>query len=212
VGIFVSTNPFREDLLQYWKYQELRLITPTNSTIPIVQAATELLDRLFIQGLKEHQGEPGAKYDAHGFENNWWADEDMANFKLLHQKMIDRYNELEQAPGVMADGEMTLNENIADLGGMALAYDLWNKKLQADGLSGQQLRHQQRQFFVSYADTWKSYTTDEKLIKQKKKDKHSANHNRVNGLSRLSDDWYTLFGVEPGDKLYVAPADRVKIW
>jgi len=154
----------------------------------------------------------GAKYDAHGFENNWWADEDMANFKLLHQKMIDRYNELEQAPGVMADGEMTLNENIADLGGMALAYDLWNKKLQANGLSGQQLRHQQRQFFISYADTWKSYSTDEQLIKQKKKDKHSANHNRVNGLSRLSDDWYTLFGVQPGDKLYVAPADRVKIW
>ena len=52
VGIFVSTNPFREDLLQYWKYQELRLITPTNSTIPIVQTATELLDRLFIQGLQ----------------------------------------------------------------------------------------------------------------------------------------------------------------
>ena len=52
VGIFVSTNPFREDLLQYWKYQEFRLITPTNSTIPIVQAATELLDRLFIQGLQ----------------------------------------------------------------------------------------------------------------------------------------------------------------
>ena len=52
VGIFVSTNPFREDLLQYWKYQELRLVTPTNSTIPIVQAATELLDRLFIQGLQ----------------------------------------------------------------------------------------------------------------------------------------------------------------
>ena len=52
VGVFVSTNPFREDLLQYWKYQELRLITPTNSTIPIVQTATELLDRLFIQGLQ----------------------------------------------------------------------------------------------------------------------------------------------------------------
>ena len=114
--------------------------------------------------------------------------------QLLHQKMIDRYNELEQAPGVMADGEMTLNENIADLGGMALAYDLWNKKLQADGLSGQQLRHQQRQFFVSYADTWKSYSTDEQLIRQKTKDKHSANHNRVNGLSRLSGQVVALVG------------------
>lgn len=103
------------------------------------------------------------------------------------KQMIDRYNELEQAPGVMADGEMTLNETIADLGGMALAYDLWNKKLQADGLSGQQLRHQQRQFFVSYADTWKSYSTDEQLIRQKTKDKHSANHNRVNGLGKTGE-------------------------
>jgi hypothetical protein len=154
----------------------------------------------------------GAKCDAHGFEKNWWAEEDMANFKLLQQKMIDRYNELEQAPGVMADGEMTLNENVADLGGMTLAYDLWNEKLQANGLSGQQLRHQQRQFFVSYADVWKSYKTDAELISQKTNDKHSAAHNRVNGLSRLFDDWYTLFGVEPGDKHYLKPADRVKIW
>ena len=64
-------------------------------------------------------------------------------------------------------GEMTLNENVADLGGMTLAYDLWNEKLQAEGLSGQQLRHQQRQFFVSYADVWKSYKTDAELISQK---------------------------------------------
>ena len=154
----------------------------------------------------------GADYDAYGFKKNWWAGEDMANFKLLQQKIIDRYNELEQAPGVMADGEKTLNENIADLGGMALSYELWNEKLQANGLSGQQLRHQQRQFFVSFADVWQSYRSDEDLINQKNIDKHSAAHNRVNGLSRLSDDWYTLFGVEPGDKLYLKPADRVKIW
>jgi len=154
----------------------------------------------------------GAKYDAHGLEKNWWADADMANFKLLQQQMIDRYNELEVLPGVMVDGEKTLNENVADLGGVSLAYDLWNEKLKADGLTGEALRHQQRQFFLSFAVVWNLYRTDEDLLEQIKTDVHSTSFNRVNGISRLMDDWYGLFGVKPGDKLYLAPADRVKIW
>ena len=154
----------------------------------------------------------GAKYDAHGFEKNWWTDGDMAQFKLLQQQMIDRYNELEVVPGVMADGEKTLNENVADLGGVTLAYDLWNEKLKADGFTGEALRHLQRQFFLSYAVVWNLYRSDEDLLDQIKTDEHSASFNRVNGISRLLDDWYTLFGVEPGDKLYVKPTNRVKIW
>ena len=154
----------------------------------------------------------GAKYDAHGFEKNWWTDGDMAQFKLLQQQMIDRYNELEVVPGVMADGEKTLNENVADLGGVTLAYDLWNEKLKADGFTGEALRHLQRQFFLSYAVVWNLYRSDEDLLDQIKTDEHSSSMNRVNGISRLFDDWYNLFGVEPGDKLYVTPADRVKIW
>ena len=154
----------------------------------------------------------GAKFDAHGFEKNWWTDGDMAQFKLLQQQMIDRYNELEVVPGVMADGEKTLNENVADLGGVTLAYDLWNEKLRADGLTGEALRHQQRQFFLSFGTVWNLYRNDEELVEQKKTDEHSSSINRVNGISRLFDDWYNLFGVEPGDKLYVTPADRVKIW
>ena len=153
----------------------------------------------------------GAQYDANGLKVNWWTDEDMARFKQQQQKMIDRFNELEQAPGLPANGEKTLGENIADQGGVTLAYILWNEQLQAEGLSGEALRHQQRQFFLSYADLWQAYATDAELAKDIK-DKHSANHNRVNGIARLTDDWYDLFGVEPGDKLYVAPEDRVKIW
>ena len=136
----------------------------------------------------------------------------MTQFQQLQQAMIARYNELEQIPGVQADGEKTLNENIADLGGVSLAYDLWNEKLQSDGLTGEPLRHQQRQFFISFADVWKSYSTDEELEKLKKTDAHSAAHSRVNGIVRLFDDWYTLFGVASGDKLFVKPEDRVKIW
>ena len=154
----------------------------------------------------------GAKYDANGLQKNWWNDGDMANFKLLQQQMIDRYNELEVVPGVMADGVKTLNENVADLGGVSLAYDLWNEKLKADGLTGEALRHQQRQFFLSYAVVWNLYRTDEELLEQIKTDVHSTSFNRVNGISRMIDDWYDLFGVKPSDKLYLAPADRVKIW
>ena len=72
--------------------------------------------------------------------------------------------------------------------------------------------HQQRQFFISYAVVWNTYRTDEELMQQLKTDVHSVSFNRVNGISRLLDDWYDLFGVKPGDKLYLAPADRVKIW
>ena len=153
----------------------------------------------------------GAQYDAKGIKVNWWTDEDMAQFKLQQQKMIDRFNELEQAPGLPADGEKTLGENIADQGGVSLAYTLWKEQLQAEGLSGEALRHQQRQFFLSYADLWQAYDTDADLRKNIS-DAHSANHNRVNGIARLIDDWYDLFGVQPGDKLYVKPEDRVKIW
>ena len=154
----------------------------------------------------------GASYDAMGNKADWWTAEDKAKFLEKQEQMINRYNELEQCHGVPADGKKTLPENIADFGGFTLAYELWNEKLQADGLTGEPLRHQQRQFFLSYADLWKVYEEDEVLQKQLEIDSHSANHNRVNGISRLIDDWYTLFGVEPGDKLYVKPEDRVKIW
>ena len=154
----------------------------------------------------------GATYDAMGSKVDWWAADDKAKFLEKQQQMINRYNELEQYPGVQADGKKTLGENIADLGGFSLAYQLWNEKLQADGLTGEALRHQQRQFFMSFADLWQNYFNEETLQKQLEVDVHSANPNRVNGIVRLMDDWYTLFGVQPGDKLYVKPEDRVKIW
>ena len=154
----------------------------------------------------------GATYDATGRKVDWWTADDKARFLEKQQQMIDRYNELEQYPGVQADGKKTLGENIADLGGFNLVYQLLNEKLQADGLTDEALRYQQRQFFMSYANLWRTYVDAERLQDQLETDVHSANHNRVNGIVRLSDDWYTLFGVEPGDKLYLKPADRVKIW
>ena len=90
---------------------------------------------------------------------------------------------------------MTKNENIADLGGMTLAYAVWNNKLKADGLTGEQLRHQQRQFFLEAAHLWQGKPTEEMLLNSLNSDVHSASHNRVNGIVRLMDEWYDLFGV-----------------
>ena len=154
----------------------------------------------------------GATYDAIGRRSNWWTTEDKAKFEARQQVMIDRYNELEVLPGVPADGKNTLGENIADYGGFMLAWEMWNNKLQADGLTGEELRHQQREFFLAVANQWKSLTDEETLLNNLKIDVHSANHNRVNGIVRLIDEWYDLFGVKPGDKLYVEPEKRVKIW
>ena len=154
----------------------------------------------------------GAMFDDIGKKTDWWAPEDKAKFVQRRQMIVERYNELEQIPGVKADGEKTKNENIADLCGLNLAWEIWNRKLKTDELTGEALRHQQRQFFLEIAHLWQ-FATDEKNLKdQLETDVHSANHNRVNGVMRLIDDWYDLFGVEPGDKLYVKPADRVKIW
>lgn len=95
VGVFVSTNPFREDLLQYWKYQETRLITPTSSTIPIVQAAAEVLDKIFIEGLQYKRGgvivmgiSPSSPIQQDLFDINA---EQIEKFKRL-DKVIDRIN------------------------------------------------------------------------------------------------------------------------
>lgn len=154
----------------------------------------------------------GATFDAIGNRKNWWTAEDKAKFEQRQQIIVERYNELEQVPGVPANGEFTKDENMADQGGFDLAWEMWNRKLKADGLTGEALRHQQRQFFISYADFWQSDDDESSLMKSLNTNVHSPNHNRVNGIVRLIDDWYTLFGVEPGDKLYVKPEDRVKIW
>lgn len=154
----------------------------------------------------------GALYDKDGMEKDWWTVGDKSNFEERQQEMVERFSELELLPGLQANGEQTLDENIADFGGFNLAWQMWNKKLEADGLTGEELRHQQRQFFLEYAYLWQVDDDQATLLNDYETDEHSANHIRVNGMVRLMDDWYTLFDVQPDDELYVKPEDRVKIW
>ena len=152
----------------------------------------------------------GAKYDKQGNLRDWWKDEDKAKFEAKQQEMIALYNRLEAYPGQPADGEKTLTENMADYGGMTLAYSLFKQKKIDEGLQGAALDYACQEFFLHYAKLWLEYPTLD-LKKALYLDVHSIPQNRVNGIVTLFDDWYRLFNVTDG-KLYLAPEKRVQIW
>src|SRR5215475_6956605 len=115
-------------------------------------------------------------------------------------------------PGVHINGNLTMGENIADLGGLTLALDAYHASLHGkpapviDGLTGDQ------RVFLGWAQAWRGKVTDDFVRKQVVSDPHSPRQFRVNGVVRNIDAWYAAFHVAPTDRLYVAPKDRVRIW
>ena len=210
MGVYVANAGYdpNNQLIVYPFFLREEFFPSDEKRIVIFYASLMSLGHEMTHGFDNY----GATYDAIGRKSDWWTAEDKAQFEARQQVMIDRYNELEVLPGVSADGKNTLGENIADYGGFMLAWEMWNNKLQADGLTGEELRHQQREFFLAVANLWKQLADEETLMFNLKTDVHSANFNRVNGVVRLIDEWYDLFDVKPGDKLYVEPEKRVKIW
>ena len=169
---------------------------------------------IFAHEMGHGFGYYGAYYDENGVERDWWADEDRKAFEKKLQQMVTLWSQLEVYPGQPANGELTLEENMADLAGVTLAYEAYKRRLRNQGYSGEQMDEQLRKFWLSYAYLWAN--EDERdlsnLIWRYENDTHSVTHNRINGIVRLFDDWYRLFDVKPTDKLYLAPEDRVKIW
>ena len=153
----------------------------------------------------------GAKYDERGYLRDWWKDEDKAKFEAKQQEMIALYNRMEAYPGQPADGEKTLAENMADYGGVTLAYSLFKQKKMDEGLQGAALDYACQEFFLHYAKLWLRYPTLDLKKTLYLTDDHSSVNNRVNAIVTLFDDWYRLFNVTDG-KLYLAPEKRVQIW
>ncbi len=157
----------------------------------------------------------GSLYDADGNAYDSWIPADRQAFEAKQQVLIDLFNQLEDYPGQAADGNLTLNENLADYGGLELALDCYKQRLREQGFTGEQFDEQIKKFFLSYVQIWKE-ESERSLEELKKlhdmKNSHSLNHVRVNGMMRLQDDWYRLYDVKPTDKLYLAPEQRVKIW
>jgi len=154
----------------------------------------------------------GSQYDEKGNLRNWWTAEDRARFEAKTKKLIEQYNAFEPVKGYHVNGELTLGENIADISGLAIAYQAWQLSLggkparKIDGLTGAE------RFFYGFAQTWRGKRRDQALIEQLKSDPHSPDENRANGSVRNEQGFYETFKLKPGDKLYLPPEERVKIW
>lgn len=155
----------------------------------------------------------GSRFDAEGNMVNWWTEEDNAAFKARNQKLIDQFNAFEPLPGVFVNGEFTLGENIADLGGVNTAYDglqlhfaKSGKPAAIDGYTPEQ------RFFMSWATIWRGKIRDEALITRIKTDPHSPGEYRGNGPLKNLPAFYEAFDVQEGDAMYTPEEDRVMIW
>jgi putative endopeptidase len=154
----------------------------------------------------------GRKSDGDGVLRDWWTAEDAAKFKVQADRLGAQYSAFEPLPGAHVNGALTMGENIGDMGGVSLALDAYHASLKGkpapviDGLTGDQ------RVFLGWAQVWPQKSRDDALRQQVVADPHSPAQFRVNGTIRNVDGWYTAFDIKPGDKLYVAPADRVKIW
>jgi predicted metalloendopeptidase len=154
---------------------------------------------------------PGALFDARGRLRNWWTPADFRHFKASSQQLVAQYDAYRPFPDLAVKGQQTLGENIADLAGLTASYDAFHRALggrpapKADGFAGDQ------QFFISYAQSWRGKSRDLALRNRILTDGHAPPQYRALTVRNI-DAWYQAFGVKPGDSLYLAPANRVRVW
>ena len=154
----------------------------------------------------------GSKSDADGIQRNWWTDEDRARFEQRTKALGAQYDAYCPLDGQCVNGGLTMGENIGDLGGLSMAYTAYQLSLGGkpapviDGLTGDQ------RFYLAWAQVWKGKYRDESLLRLIKTDPHSPVMFRANGPLRNLDAWYRAFDVKPGDAMYLAPEQRVRIW
>jgi predicted metalloendopeptidase len=153
----------------------------------------------------------GALFDETGGLDNWWTEADFKHFQQAADRLVKQYDAYEPLPGLKVKGRQTLSENVADVAGLSAAYDGYRMSLGgkpapvAQGLSGDQ------QFFVSFAQSWRQKMREALLRQVIVGDSHAPDEFRANVVRNL-DPWYAAFDVKPGQKLYLAPADRIRVW
>jgi len=154
----------------------------------------------------------GRKLDSQGRLRNWWSKADDEAFRTRSTELRRQYEQFVPLPGIHVNGQLTLGENIADLGGVLLAIDAYHAALGGvppptlDGFTGDQ------RVFLGWAQAWRGKVSEEFLRNQVKTDPHSPRQYRVNGVLRNIDSWYEAFNIQPGDKLFVSPEERVRLW
>ena len=154
----------------------------------------------------------GRQYDKDGNLKNWWTPVDQDKFKKKVKVMIDQYNNFTVLNDVHVNGSLTQGENLADIGGLAIAYEAFKNTEQGKGDKKIDGFTPDQRFFLSLAQVWRSKSRDEATRMGINVDPHSPDKFRVNGPVSNMPAFYTAFGVKPGDKLYRPEADRVKVW
>jgi putative endopeptidase len=154
----------------------------------------------------------GAKYDADGTLRDWWLPADTEQFKSRTARLGAMYSRYEALPGVFVNGDLTMGENIGDLGGLLIALDAYHLSLDGkpapiiDGFTGDQ------RFFLGFAQIWRAKYRDDAIKQQVVSDPHSPAYFRAYGTVRNIDAWYDAFNVKEDDPMYVKPSDRARIW
>jgi len=154
----------------------------------------------------------GAKSDENGILRSWWKKEDEKRFQEKTKMLSAQYSQFSPLPGLHVNGDFTSGENMGDLGGLSVAHAAYQISLQGkpapvlDGFTGDQ------RFYLGWAQVWRTLTRDEIMRLLVTSDFHSPAQYRINGIVRNIDGWYDAFGAKEGEKLYLKPAERVRLW
>jgi len=164
----------------------------------------------------------GSQFDAQGNLASWWTPEDTERFQALNDRVVAQYAAIEVLPGVFLDGQITVTENVADLGGVQVAYDALQRRLATEGVplppppltdaaKGPTFSQEQR-FFIAAATVWRQETREAAIRTQVQAGVHSPAQIRGTQPIRNMDAFYEAFGIEPGEPMYLPPQERVVIW
>ncbi|MBM6883015.1 M13 family metallopeptidase [Bacteroides caecigallinarum] len=154
----------------------------------------------------------GRQYDKDGNLKDWWADGDGDRFNERTKVMVDFFNNIEVLPGLKANGQLTLGENIADHGGLNVSYLAYKNATKNNPLPEEDGFTADQRFFIAYATLWAGNIREEEIRSRTKSDPHSLGEWRVNGALPHVDAWYEAFGITENDSMYIAPENRCRVW
>jgi putative endopeptidase len=152
----------------------------------------------------------GADWDAHGRKRRWWTAQDLASYESVTEPLVNQFSSYRPFDDVAVDGKASLVENLADLGGLAAAFEAYRQTLGSRVNDAAEARQQDRQFFIGFARAWRSKYHDDALRAQAASD-HAPETYRISTVRNL-DAWYEAFDVRPGQRLFLEPNARVRVW
>lgn len=154
----------------------------------------------------------GRQYDADGNLHDWWTAADAKGFEQRAKLYSDFFDAIEVLPGLHANGKFTLGENLADHGGLQVAFNAFKNVLAKHPLKSKDGFTPEQRFFLAYAGVWGQNITDQEIRNRVKRDPHALGEWRVNGALPHISAWYEAFGVKKGDKMYIPESERLQLW